>query len=465
LEVAENVSVADWSPTGELAVVTGGAGGFTLESPPGNVLVRSRGPISSPRFSSRGNLIAYVQVRSADDEVSVVDLQGHFRVVTHRPNIRALAWAPDDAEIWFTAGMNDVRDSLIATDLSGRTRDVYRSLSNIRVEDIASDGRVLLSTQVTRLDVLYLDYEKGTSALMSWTRSQSMAAFSADRKLMMSIFEPGAQGDAGIGQTGWTSSQAESGWIAVLRKPDGTFDQVLGEGKALDLSPDGRWALVVSEHPGQDTTLIGWPTGPGQPRRMSMRGFKVESGGRWLLDGKTVVVTAKPVDGSGGFHLYRLAGDDSPPVLVSNAAVDNAPIHLSPDGRTVAAEQVDPQDRAAGGPGFFDAIPILISLTDGSTSRIPKFERGSPRGWSREGHLWLTVDERAGPARARLLKVDIRNGQILEEHVVAPPDPTGTGVIGGVVLTPDGKGVAFNFFRSAGETYILHGLVPRAGDR
>jgi hypothetical protein len=61
--------------------------------------------------------------------------------------------------------------------------------------------------------------------------------------------------------------------------------------------------------------------------------------------------------------------------------------------------------------------------------------------------------------------VDVRNGQILEEHVVAAPDPTGTGTIGGLVVTPDGKGVAFNFTRFAGETYILHGLAPRAGDR
>jgi hypothetical protein len=183
-----------------------------------------------------------------------------------------------------------------------------------------------------------------------------------------------------------------------------------------------------------------------------------------LPDGKGVVVTASSAEGAGRFRLYRLAGDDSPPVLVSNADLTGSPIFVSPDGKTVAAERPPgPGDRAADGSLPFDGLPVLISLTDGSTSGIPNFARGSPRGWSKEGHLWLTYDERAAPMHARLLKVDIRNGRILEERVVAAPDPTGTGTMGGLVLTQDGKGAAFNLFRLAGETYILHGLASPAG--
>ena len=73
----------------------------------------------------------------------------------------------------------------------------------------------------------------------------------------------------------------------------------------------------------------------------------------------------------------RLAGDDSPPVLVSNAALTGSPIHVSPDGRTVAAERrLDPKDRAADSSVPFDAILILISLTDGTTSWIRSSSEG-----------------------------------------------------------------------------------------
>ena len=58
--------------------------------------------------------------------------------------------------------------------------------------------------------------------------------------------------------------------------------------------------------------------------------------------------------------------------------------------------------------------------------------------------------------------MDIRNGRILEEHVVAPPDLTGTAGIGNLILTPDGKGAAFNFGRRLGKAYIIHGLASPA---
>src|SRR5262249_23495926 len=155
-----------------------------------------------------------------------------------------LAWAPDDKEIWFTAGRNRFqRNSIVATDLAGKTREVYRSIPSLRLDDIAADGRVLISTSDVRYDALYLDFEKGTSTVLSWTRLALLGAFSADGKLLMSV-ESGWRGDGTSAPAGWTSSQTHRGEIAVLRKPDGSFNQVLGEGRALDLSLDGRWALV-----------------------------------------------------------------------------------------------------------------------------------------------------------------------------------------------------------------------------
>jgi hypothetical protein len=95
-EVAEAVEFADWSPTGELAVVVLEPNQHrTLEFPPGKMLFRSDGSIRNPRFSSRGDLIAFPRITDGNNEVCVVDLEGHARVLNNSwPNTFGLAWAP-----------------------------------------------------------------------------------------------------------------------------------------------------------------------------------------------------------------------------------------------------------------------------------------------------------------------------------------------------------------------------------
>ena len=67
----------------------------------------------------------------------------------------------------------------------------------------------------------------------------------------------------------------------------------LGDGQALALGPDGRWAIVHTGAP--HLTVI--PTGPGQPRRLERSGLRL-LGARWLADGRTVVVRAAPENGA-----------------------------------------------------------------------------------------------------------------------------------------------------------------------
>src|SRR5262249_28445790 len=56
-ELVEDVEAADWSPTGDLALVHIMGGTQRLESPPGHVLFQTTGWLSNPRFSARGDRI------------------------------------------------------------------------------------------------------------------------------------------------------------------------------------------------------------------------------------------------------------------------------------------------------------------------------------------------------------------------------------------------------------------------
>jgi eukaryotic-like serine/threonine-protein kinase len=433
-EIAEHVERADWSPTGELAAVVASGGDRILEYPPGKELFRTPGWISDPRFSFKGDRIAFLHHPVFGDdmgEVVVVDLLGSSKTLSRRwPRTLGLAWGLNDSEVWFTAGTQQ-RNLLVALDLGGRARELYRSPSDIRLEDVAQDGSALVSNQVERSELAYVGGEQSKQTLLTWLDwTNSLVAISADHRVLFSVSAPAP------------SKEGPQGSLTVLRKTDGSATQILGEGTAQDLTPDGHWALVTST---DSRTLTALPTGPGQPRKIASHGLQMAAA-RWLPDGKRLVVVGRGASDP-DYRLYLLRGDGSPPVQLSEAPLGGRRLlHLSADGRWAAA--VDPA-----------LTPLLILLTNGSTARVPGVENdATPRGWSPEGNLWITVGGDRDLARARLRRVDVRDGRVLEERIVGPVDPTGSLGVSWVVLTPDGKGLAFAYGHTLGYLYILRGV-------
>jgi len=83
-----------------------------------------------------------------------------------------------------------------------------------------------------------------------------------------------------------------------------------------------------------------------------------------------------------------------------------------------------------------------------------------PRGWSTEGHLWVTEGGRTSRPRTRLLRVDPRSGRVLEEWNIGLAYPGGAGPILEVVLSSDGREIAFNYDRRLHRLYVASGLGP-----
>ncbi|HEY1335413.1 MAG TPA: serine/threonine-protein kinase, partial [Myxococcaceae bacterium] len=192
-QVAENVEYADFSPTGELAMVLSRGTARVLEYPRGNVLFQTEGFISDPRFSRRGDRIAFVHHPVSGDtmgELAVVDLAGKAKVLSPRyASVKGVAWAPADREIWFTSGELQ-RNLLRAVDLDGRMREVYRAPSDLHLDDIAGDGSVLLTNQFERAEVQAVDAD-GHQVLLSWTEwANSAAAISRDQKALFTVASP-----------------------------------------------------------------------------------------------------------------------------------------------------------------------------------------------------------------------------------------------------------------------------------
>jgi hypothetical protein len=433
-ELLENVLFADWSPRGELAVVRKEGANMTLEFPSGHPLYRSTGFIGFPHFSREGDRIAFVHdpIGAGDQfEVLVTDMRGH--VVPWSQGVRnlcGLAWSADGSEIWFAhVGKAGLRANLLSSvGPGGTTRDIYRSISPFCLFDVARDGQVLVWSGIGRTDLVYAGDGSGPQTLLSWSDFNYPAAVSAEGKVLFSINQR------------VPNSKVEL-WV-VLRSKNGAPAQRLAEGWAADLSADGRWALVLSR---DRTRLSAVPTGVGQIRSIPTGGLQIDEA-RWMPDGTEVLVVGRSA-GEDHFRLRRLIGDASLAGAIGEATLrDDSPLRISRDGRWAAA--LDEESRL-----------VIISLREGSTRSVPVTGAGTvvPRGWAPDGSLWVSAAERS-IAQARLLRLDPESGKVLQERTLRPADPGGASVLVEVVVSPDGRQVAFSYVRWVASLDILRGL-------
>ena len=154
-QLAENIDWADWSTdAATLAAVRNVNGKQRLEFPLGHVLYETTGWISHPRISPKGDQVAFLDhpIYPGDKGVvSIVDLEGHKRVVSAAwVSVEGLAWSADGTEIWFWAAQAGIERHIYAVDLSGHQRLIFRAPGGVTLQDIASDGRVLVTRDEQR---------------------------------------------------------------------------------------------------------------------------------------------------------------------------------------------------------------------------------------------------------------------------------------------------------------------------
>jgi eukaryotic-like serine/threonine-protein kinase len=222
-EMLENVSAADWSPSGDtLAVVRTIGGKHRLEYPVGTVLYENdvRPPIA-PRVSGDGKLVAFFDYdpEVGDYSLCVVGLNQPKRVLSRGWRaIGSLHWSSRGDEIWFSAGQPGSDPALYAVDLSGKQRFLTQAPGWIVMQDAAADGRVLLSVVNSRLGIRYLDFEHSTERDLAWLDASLLYELSSDAKSLLFVELSNGEGrNAAI----------------YLRKTDGSAAVRLGYGNRL----------------------------------------------------------------------------------------------------------------------------------------------------------------------------------------------------------------------------------------
>lgn len=425
--LVEGVSAADWSPSGQLAIVRFAGGEDRLECPAGRVLAASGGWISHPRFSPDGRAIAYLEHPVAGDDagrVALVDLSGHARSLGPAwSSVQGLAWRGD--ELWFTAAQEGVARALYAISMEGRLRRVAQFPVPLTLQDISRDGkRVLLAKETMRTGILCRPPGISRERELSWL----------DWSLLQDLSPDGAQllfNEQGEG--------AAPGYGVYLRGTDGGPAVLLGRGAYPALSPDRRLVACVTQQDPPALQLL--PTAAGEPRPLPNPLGLTMHRLRWFPDGGALLVQGSlPGQPS---RLYRVPLDGGPaaPVLAPGIQIFGHP--LSPDGRAVVAHEDNGPDQVwelGGGPPR--PIPGLTP-----TERVV--------GWTQDGRGLYAVNLREMPCR--LLRVDLATGRKTPLLTVQPDDLAGLSV-SNFLVTPDGRSYAYAYRRVLSELYLFEGL-------
>jgi dipeptidyl aminopeptidase/acylaminoacyl peptidase len=430
-EVLEAVQGADFAPDGaSLAVLRTANGRHRLEFPPGRVLYETAsGYLSHVRVSPSGELVAFLEHPMRGDDaglLAVVDREGHKRVLSAGwITARGLAWSPDGGEVWITAAAAGGSRALHAVALSGHRRLVTRVPGSLTLHDISREGRVLLSQEHSREGMVGLSPGELKERDLSWHDWSRPVDLTADGTTLL-FDETGEGGGAAF--------------AVYVRKTDESPAVRIGEGHALALSPDGRWALSTPQTTPAELVLL--PTGAGEPRRIATGAFVHIQRAAWLPGAERVVLAASEAERGTRLYVQPASGGAPRAITPEGIGPDWA---VSPDGGGVAAI----------GP---DRSLLLYPIEPGEPTPIAGVAPGdAPIRFSPDGRALYVRGRGDGPVSS-IARIDLASGERAAWKDIAPADGAGIAGVPRVFLSADGESYVYSYARLLDELFLVDGL-------
>ena len=427
-ELFESVQWADFSRDGkELAIVRTVDGKSRLEFPPGKVLFETMGFVGDPRFSPKGDRIAFVEHPVPNDDggtVAIVDLAGKKKTVSGSyATIAGLAWSPDGSEVWYTAAEVGANRALHAVSASGgQARTLARIAGSLTLRDAAPDGRTLVTHDSVNLGIMGRAAGAPEEIDLSWFDWTLLNDLSDDGRRVL-FTETGEGGGAG--------------YSTFVRGLDGSPAVRIGEGVGFELSPDGKSVLALVGSPAKREIVI-YPTGPGEIRKIPSGGVNPRAAG-WVADGRSIFVGGRENDRPPRDFVFDLASG-------KHRAV-------SPEGYRGVASSSDGKRFITRGP---DSVYYFGSTEGGEPVRIPGLEPGDVVAeWSDDGRIYVQKPT-PGQAVLRLVTLDPVTGRQQPWRDLSPQDTTGVHAVRNFVLSRDGA-YAYGYYRTLSTLFLVGG--------
>jgi eukaryotic-like serine/threonine-protein kinase len=427
----EDVYAGDISADGSsFTVVRSVNGRQRLEYPPGKVLFDTPGWISHVRFSPDGASIAFVEHPLDPDDrgfVSVIDPGGRYRRVTGvYVSLQGLAWTTDGREIWYTGSAAGEDNGLYAVARNGRIRPVLRAPIELRIEDIARGGEVLLAS--TRYQIEMGAQRAGSDSVtdLSWNATSDLGALSGDGSQL--VFNDYGERNG-------------SDYAVYFRAVNGGSPVYIGPGYGAGVSPDG--GLIAASVFSKPHQMVLYPTGPGEPRVIELGSVENHSynlgGVTWTRDGRRFSFTGVAPDGHTRDYIFDVASGKFSPVTPPDSSQGT----VSPGGDRIISYEV--ASRKA----------VLVDVPGGTVHDLPGVAAGDRvLGWGSDEKTVFAWDRRLP---ADVYRVDITTGR-RERVMEVRPQPNVGLMYGRILVAPDGQSACYRVRRGLSTVYAVKGL-------
>jgi Tol biopolymer transport system component len=432
-EVLDGVEYADWSPDGkELAIIRVVGTRRRLEYPPGKILyeVAASAKLAMPRFAPGGDKIAFIEAPDStvtNGSVAVVDVSGRKKSLTRLfDRLFGLAWAPGGDEILFFAHLEGgAGASLYAVSPSAKLRLLHSSSAGLVLRDVSRDGRLLVDSIQARVGISGLPPgEQGERDLswLEWSRAEDLST--DGRTLLFSEEGTGGGPNASV----------------YIRRTDGSPAVRLGDGYAMALSSDGKWAITL---PAEGSSyLVILPTGAGETRVVRYPGIQSILKVRCFQDNSRMLLLAKEEKRDVRLYVGDWEGKGLRPI--SPEGVRGLNFAVSQDGGLAAAV----------GP---DGVPRLYSTTGGEPKSTAGLQTGDlPLRFTTDGQRLFVAQ--LLHASAVVYRVDLSSGRREVWKELKSNDPAGLSNSTAIQITPDGQTYAYTYLRFLDELLLIDGL-------
>jgi eukaryotic-like serine/threonine-protein kinase len=428
LTIDRNIMSADWSSDGRLAVVRAVDGVNQLEFPAGQVRHKTAGWISSVRVAPRDDRLAFIEHPVRHDNrgtVRVVEPGRPVRSLTPEwPDAGGVAWHPTSNEVWFTASRDGEPKSLWAVTAAGDVRSIAQIAGTMTLRDITADGRALITRETEQLEMAAVAGDDARPQNLSWLDWSRVADVSPDGRLI--LFD-----ESGVA--------AGARYMIYLHRRDSHTTTRLGEGRAMALSPDGRFALTLDANHRAQFHLVPLADGAaGSVVDLPATGLEYQWA-RYFPDGKRLLALANERDRPLRLYVQLLDGKPfpiTPPIVVRNVAV-------SPDGDRVAV---------LSGKGTLEIYP---TREGGGAARVVAASATlAPLLWAPGDWLFVQHIGAYTQIPTRVSRLNLNDGRLEPQHELRPADTLGVNAITKVMLSQDTRTVVFNYRRVLSELFV-----------
>jgi Tol biopolymer transport system component len=433
-EVLDNVQDADWSANGDsMAVVRfiPESSHWRLEYPIGKVLFDGINWISHPKISPDGKWVAFADHENplGDDEGSVAviaadgsDNNKDRKLSSGWLSIEGILWSPSGDEVWFTSSNSGSAENPHAITFSGKLRTITNVPGGMWLEDMRN-GAVLMATHQERIGIRGMAPGGKEERDLGWFGWSIVRDISPDGRKV--LFEEEGNGGG-------------SNYTAFVRDTDGAPPVRIGEGLALAISPDAKWAITKLPK-GGPLNLV--PTGAGESRPLTHDAVSYGAV-RWLPDGKRLLAAGIETGHGVRDYLIDVGSGDSKPITPEGLSG----VLLSPDGGSTAVLGAD---------GKWGIWPL-----DGSGIRlIPGLDSNYYfTGWSPDGGSLYAVSRRISEKTAKVFKVNVATGKMEPWKTFGAEAGAGVSSVGGPHFSRDGNAYAYVYDRVLSEAYVVTGL-------